>query len=94
MIPLIFATVLNIQYPIYSELPLKTEWESLGENIEYELQYSYSEDFKYVEISHWPTTNTYEYTYHLEETFYCRRLRYKYFDREDFYYKNLDCFLL
>jgi len=92
MIPLIFATVINIQYPIYSELPLKTEWDSLGENIEYELQYSYSQDFKYIEISHWPTTNTYEYTRHLEDTFYCRRLRYKYLDREDFYYKNLDCF--
>lgn len=92
MIPLIIATVLNISYPTYSVLPLKTEWESLGENIEYELQYSYTEDFKYIEISHWPTTNTYEYTYHLENSFYCRRLRYKYFDMDDYYYKNLDCF--
>lgn len=92
MIPLIFATLLNIGYPTYSELPLKTEWESLGDNIEYELQYSFEEDFKYIDISHWPTTNTYEYTYSLEDRFYCRRLRYKFLDKEDYYYKNLDCF--
>ncbi|MFA5622813.1 MAG: M23 family metallopeptidase [Candidatus Dojkabacteria bacterium] len=92
MISLLLTALLTLQYPTYSQLPLKTEWESLGEDIEYELQYSYREDFKYIEISHWPTTNTYEYTNHLEERFYCRRLRYRYIGQEEYHYKNLDCF--
>ena len=92
MIPLIFATVLNIGYPTYSDLPLRTEWESLGENIEYEVQYSFYEDYRYIDISRPRTTNTYDFTEYLEDRFYCRRLRYRYLGKQDFYYKNLDCF--
>ncbi len=88
MIPLIFSTI----FTTYSQLPLKTEWDSLGENIEYELQYSFTQDFRYIEISHWPTTNTYEYTQSLQNKFYCRRLRYREIGTEGYSYKNLDCF--
>lgn len=92
MISLLIAALLTLQYPTYSQLPLRTDWESLGENIEYELQYSHREDFKYIEISHRATVNTYEYTNSLQDMFYCRRLRYRYIGNENYYYKNLDCF--
>jgi murein DD-endopeptidase MepM/ murein hydrolase activator NlpD len=94
MIPMLILSLqlTNFHCEIHNSLPIRIEWQSLGENIRYELQLSFTEDFEDIQFSYPETSNTYWDIYSIVHTRYYARIRYNEVGSSSYYFKFVGCF--